>query len=77
MYLMMQYADLGSIASYEDHKFVLNPKVHESLKSRVGDDREQIIRFIFKDVMNGLLYLHDTLNLANRDIKPENILFTT
>ena len=33
--------------------------------------------FIFKGVVEGLVYLHDKKNMANRDIKPENIVFAT
>jgi serine/threonine protein kinase len=40
MYLMMQYADLGSIASYDNNKFIINPKVYDCVKAKVGDDRE-------------------------------------
>ena len=32
--------------------------------------------FIFRGVVEGLKYLHEK-NLANRDIKPENIVFAT
>ena len=39
--------------------------------------RERIARFIFSQVANGLEYLHYDALVANRDIKPENILFTT
>lgn len=47
------------------------------VKSKVGDNAEKIISFIFKGVVDGLVYLHDNKNMANRDIKPDNILFAT
>jgi len=39
--------------------------------------RERIARFIFTQVASGLEYLHEVALVANRDIKPDNILFTT
>jgi serine/threonine protein kinase len=40
--------------------------------------KEKIVQFIFADVASGLRYLHHPeLRVANRDIKPENIVFTT
>jgi len=39
--------------------------------------RERIARFIFTQVANGLEYLHDVAFVANRDLKLDNILFTT
>lgn len=38
---------------------------------------ERVARFIFSQVANGLEYLHYDALVANRDIKPENIMFTT
>jgi serine/threonine protein kinase len=35
------------------------------------------LSFIFRGVTTGLDYLHNTMNMANRDIKPDNILFAT
>ena len=55
----------------------MNPSVEEHVRGLVGDDREKIVRFIFKGVVEGLVYLHDTEKIANRDIKPENIVFAT
>lgn len=39
--------------------------------------RERIARFIFSQVASGIEYLHDVACVANRDLKPDNILFTT
>jgi len=80
MYLMMQLSDLGAIASFDDDlKFTISPQVYEFLQKKLGEaaEKEQIVQFIFKDVAQGLLYLHETMKFANRDIKPDNILFTT
>lgn len=40
-------------------------------------DRERVVQFIFRGVVQGLLYMHGTMQMANRDIKPDNILFAT
>ena len=79
MYVWMQYADMGQIAHFDEKSltFAINPKVEEHVKGLVGEDREKIVSFIFKGVVEGLVYLHDTKNMANRDIKPDNILFAT
>ena len=75
----MQYADMGQIAFCDEQTstFTINPKVEEHVKSIVGEDREKIVSFIFRGVVEGLVYLHDEKNMANRDIKPDNILFAT
>ena len=41
------------------------------------DTKDKQLQFIFKGVAQGLLYMHEEMQLANRDIKPDNILFTT
>ena len=35
------------------------------------------MKFIFCQISEGLQYLHDTAKVANRDLKPDNMLFTT
>ena len=35
------------------------------------------MKFIFCQIAEGLEYLHDTALVANRDLKPDNMLFTT
>jgi serine/threonine protein kinase len=40
--------------------------------------KEKVAQFLFADVAEGLAYLHHPKILVpNRDIKPENIVFTT
>ena len=40
--------------------------------------KEKVLQYVFADVAQGIKYLHSPgLRIANRDIKPENIVFTT
>lgn len=41
------------------------------------NEKEKVMKFIFCQIAEGLEYLHDTALVANRDLKPENMLFTT
>ena len=80
MYVWMQYADLGQIAYAVENQtghFKINPKVWECVAEKVGSDREKIVAFIFKGIAEGVNYLHNVKKMANRDIKPDNILFAT
>ena len=90
---MMQFADMGEIASWDEasKKYIANARMLEYLTRKLTDEqefrdfgaadcanmRERVARFIFSQVANGLEYLHYDALVANRDIKPENILFTT
>lgn len=38
--------------------------------------REEEVAAIMKGVLQGLIYLHDTVNVIHRDIKPENMLIS-
>ena len=64
------------------YDFVLDKlNTNEELKtSNFGaeckSDNERVMKFIFCQIAQGVEYLH-TQNVANRDLKPENMLFTT
>ena len=93
MYLMMQYADMGEVSSWSEteKKYVTNQRVVDHLTRKLTEDpefaqfgaadcasmKERVARFIFTQVANGLEYLHEEALVANRDLKPENMLFTT
>lgn len=80
MYVWMQYADMGQIATKVDEQtghLQINPLVEQCVALKVGNDREKIVSFIFKGVVEGLNYLHNVMQMVNRDIKPDNILFAT
>ena len=89
MYLLMQKADAGQLADIDEstHLFKFNPKVEASLRKFVSEnpgfgsscrsEHERICKRLFQQVAAGLRYLHETANVVNRDIKPENILYAT
>ena len=35
---------------------------------------EPLVRYLFKQLMDGLQYLHEKIGVVHRDIKPENLL---
>lgn len=37
--------------------------------------REKVAKHIFRQVAEGLFYLHEEKQIAHRDIKPDNILY--
>lgn len=57
----MEYADAGSL---------------EKLTSTYGKLPENLVAFYIKQILNGLVYLHER-KIIHRDIKPANILTTS
>ena len=90
---MMQFADMGAIAtlSETENQCIPNQKLIDYLTKKLTEEeefktfgvpecasmRERIAMFIFQQVAVGLEYLHETAFVANRDLKPDNILFAT
>ena len=92
MYLMLQFADMGQIADVNEEtmEYVANPRMVDYLSKKLTEQdefkefgsfcanmHERVAMFIFQQVANGLQYLHEEAYVANRDIKPDNIMFTT
>lgn len=75
----MQLADVGQIAHYDKvyRSFTLNQKMVDVVGPKVGNSKEGVVRYVFKQVACGIQYLHTVVKMANRDIKPDNILFAT
>jgi len=66
--------------------FVMNEKVVSCISKHITEEyapfcatmHEKIAQFLFADVAQGLAYMHHPkILVANRDIKPENIVVTT
>lgn len=76
----------------ENFKFNPSQKVYDFVLNKINTDeeleltsfgseckseKEKVMKFIFCQIAEGLEYLHNTALVANRDLKPENMLFTT
>ena len=59
VYMFLEYADCGSL---------------ENAISKQKSFSEVTIASIFKQIVNGLTYLHEKENIVHRDIKPSNII---
>lgn len=57
--MLLEYADCGSLGS----------KIAEKIPFT-----EDVIASIFKQIADGLMYLHEKENIVHRDVKPSNIL---
>ena len=75
----MQLADLGQIASYDkiEKSFILNQKLLDVVGPKVDNSKDRVCQYVFRQVASGISYLHTVIKMANRDIKPDNILFAT
>lgn len=84
MYLIMQYSDYGQLASWDSstQQFVRNEKIFakalEAAELKYLEDYsdvEKVAKHIFRQVAEGVKYLHEEKQMAHRDIKLENILY--
>ena len=68
-YLVFEFAPNGSLKDYIDnYKLKFNYK-----NANIPPFQQDFVIRIFKDLLNGLKYLHSN-NIIHRDIKPDNIL---
>lgn len=48
-----------------------------SMMESGGAFPERTARFFFKQLLDGVSYLHETADVAHRDLKPENLLLNS
>ena len=88
MYLILEIADLGQLASwdYKQELYIRNPRIFEAVLAYLvanglyieGEaDIEQVARYIFRQLAEALLYLHEEVHIIHRDIKLDNLLFSS
>ena len=84
MYLIMQYSDLGQLSTWNSSKkcFERNKEI-ERLASDAAEMKyfdvtypqiEKTAKHIFRQVADGIKYLHEEAFIGHRDLKLENIL---
>ncbi len=57
---------------------ICNPSLKKEYAPFISNIKEKVVQCMFADIADGIKYLHHpNLRVANRDIKPENIVYTT
>lgn len=90
LYLILELADLGQLAhwDYKQELYIRNEAIFETVKAWLAQNGlllpeaevpvvEQVAKYIFRQLAEALLYLHEEMNMIHRDIKLDNILFSS
>lgn len=84
----MEYCDYGPLMSWNEgeKRYIRNERIYNRVKELLDEspqltsgysETEEVARWLFRQVVEGLNYLHETMKIAHRDIKPENIMYVT
>lgn len=93
LYLILEIADLGQIAKwdFEKERYVKNQQIYEFVKAYLEEhggkpltelnanysEEEQIAQYLFRQIAASIFHLHEHMKCIHRDIKPDNILFSS
>lgn len=88
MYLILEIADSGQLAhwDYKIEKYVRNQVIYDTVLGALKESNlivadlpevEQVARYLFRQLCEALVHLHEDLKMIHRDIKLDNILFNS
>ena len=93
LYLILEMADMGQIATwdFQQERYVQNQHIFDFVKAYLEDlnqkplaeqnagfsEVEQVAQYMFRQLAAAIAHLHTNLQMIHRDIKPDNILFSS
>lgn len=83
LFLVMQMGDLGQLMKWDEDllKYQMNKEIYNCVKKKLQianpdefKELEAITKYIFKEIGEGIKYLHIIKHISHRDIKLDNII---